>query len=561
MISRRQLLAGLGAAATVTLLDPAALLAATPGSVYTPITPQRLVDTRIRQGGRRVNAGGTLIIPTSKIAPDAAAVVVNIVAVQPGNPGFITAYPNGATSLPNASNLNYSAGQNRANLATVRVGNGAINLYSHAGCDLVVDIVGYWTAAAGPTREGRLITQVPARAYDSRNGRKHTAGEWRTITLPTVPAGATAAVINLTVTQTDTWGHAAALPHNADTNIPPGVSSINWASASTVANQTIVPLSGDNRIRVFTHSAAQVIVDVAGYITGSNWPASTDGQLVTLPAPVRMCDTRTANSPLGDSIRLWGGWHMTVPLLDRGGIPGRGVAGVVGNITIVDAHDRTHLTAYPAGYWADSTSVNNADRAGQTCANHHIAAVGTAGLGIYNHNGSHIVYDVMGWIRGATLPTPRQPTRTQDMPAIAAWPLTVTIPKLGVRLPIAADATDRTLDTGVAGWIPGTAWPGKTTGETHLLAHRTSAGGPFRHINLLTAGDIVVVEGDRRRVEYRVEGWRIDPADKYFADVKTAKDRGPATLALAACSRTDGQPTDTNYRIVVICRQISIRNT
>ncbi len=63
--------------------------------------------------------------------------------------GFATLFP-GGTSLPLASNLNYSAGTVAPNAFIVGVGSdGTYNLYSLSGGNFIIDISGYFAAGTG----------------------------------------------------------------------------------------------------------------------------------------------------------------------------------------------------------------------------------------------------------------------------------------------------------------------------------------------------------------------------------------------------------------------------
>ena len=97
------------------------------GTGFKGITPQRLVDTR---GGHRVHpilgrtGAGPLVVPmgTSPGVPaDASGAVLNVTVVGPAAPGFLTVYPC-SSPLPNASNVNFGAGDVRPNLVAVRIG-------------------------------------------------------------------------------------------------------------------------------------------------------------------------------------------------------------------------------------------------------------------------------------------------------------------------------------------------------------------------------------------------------------------------------------------------------
>ncbi|WP_441250648.1 N-acetylmuramoyl-L-alanine amidase [Kitasatospora sp. McL0602] len=126
----------------------------TPGgaSKFTSAGPSRLLDTRLGVGAAKAKVGpgsnvalqvsGRAGLPTSGVK----AVVLNVTAVAPTAGGFVTVYPDG-TSLPTASNLNFTAGQVIPNLVVVPVGaNGKVDLYNKFGAvDLVADITGYYT--------------------------------------------------------------------------------------------------------------------------------------------------------------------------------------------------------------------------------------------------------------------------------------------------------------------------------------------------------------------------------------------------------------------------------
>jgi len=117
-----------------------------PGSGgFVAISPTRVLDSRfggicLGSGGGAVPFAGFFGVPT-----DAAAVAVNVTAVLPTGPGFLTVWP-GATARPVASTLNFVTGQVVSNLASVRIGaDGTVSGYTNNGCpNLVVDLYGYY---------------------------------------------------------------------------------------------------------------------------------------------------------------------------------------------------------------------------------------------------------------------------------------------------------------------------------------------------------------------------------------------------------------------------------
>jgi len=119
------------------------------GDRYTPVTPSRVVDTRVALGAAgRVGAGQVLSVGLLGAAGVPAAGVdsltFNLTAADPGAAGYLSAYPCGG-SPPNASNVNYAAGRAAANLVTVPVGDGGkVCVLSYAASDVVVDVSGYF---------------------------------------------------------------------------------------------------------------------------------------------------------------------------------------------------------------------------------------------------------------------------------------------------------------------------------------------------------------------------------------------------------------------------------
>ena len=119
-----------------------------PVSMYT-LAPCRVVDTRtispppLADHGTRIltMVGGTCGVPAT-----ARAIVLNVTAVAPEAPGFLTLYP-GDQDRPEASTLNFSRGQVRANNAIVPLGaDGTLAIFngSAGAAHVIVDVVGYF---------------------------------------------------------------------------------------------------------------------------------------------------------------------------------------------------------------------------------------------------------------------------------------------------------------------------------------------------------------------------------------------------------------------------------
>jgi hypothetical protein len=101
--------------------------------------------------------------------------------------------------------------------------------------------------------------------YDTRTGAgKLQPGEVRVVNVG-APAVARAAVINLTVTETEAAGFVAAFAANIDW---PGNSSINWSSPNqNIANGVICPLDSSGTIKIRGGVApTHVVIDTEGYL-------------------------------------------------------------------------------------------------------------------------------------------------------------------------------------------------------------------------------------------------------------------------------------------------------
>ncbi len=132
--------------------------------VFVPVTPCRIIDTRVAGGAIAANTargfdvtavssytfqGGDASNCNVGASGSFAAAVINFTVVTPSAAGYITAFPFGA-SQPVAATVNYTAGDIRGNLATVKLDQGAsaneLSVYTFAQTHLVADIVGYFIA-------------------------------------------------------------------------------------------------------------------------------------------------------------------------------------------------------------------------------------------------------------------------------------------------------------------------------------------------------------------------------------------------------------------------------
>jgi hypothetical protein len=376
-----------------------------PPSVYTAVTPVRLLDTR--NTGQTLGGGGSLnlAIGGTSVPANATAVVINVTAVNQTTAGAFIVFPTGA-ALPVASNLNWVAYQTVPNLVSVGLGTGGqVTIYNGAGsADAVVDLEGYYAPSGGGTA-GQYVPVVPARITDTRLGSGQpnaglTLGSGAILDVQVtgaggIPAtGVSAVVMNVTATNTTAAGFVTVYPKGASL---PLASNLNWMPSVTVPNRVMVPVGTGGKVSFHNGSGSvDLIVDVNGYFTDS----TGTGASFTPLTPTRIVDTRYGtggfSSPVGQ------GATIVVTVAGNGGVPtiasGTPPKAVVLNVTVEGATAASDLRVWPDGTSPPMASDLNFVR-GQTVPNLVIVKLSAAGkIDIINDFGStSVIVDVVGW--------------------------------------------------------------------------------------------------------------------------------------------------------------------
>jgi hypothetical protein len=368
-----------------------------PPAAYTAVTPVRLLDTR--NGGSPLGAGGVRNLTVVGVTPGApagaSAVVLNVTVTNTTAASFLTVYPTGAAQ-PLASSLNWAAGTTIPGLVTVPVGaGGAITMFNAVGAtDVVVDLEGYFAAPSGSA--GGEVALTPARITDTRTGSGkpnagNTLGVGGTVTVQVtgaggVPAsGASAAILNITVTNTSAAGALTVWPTGA---VRPLASNLNWVAGQTAPNRVFVPVGSGGQVSIFNFAGStDVVVDVSGYFTD----ATASGKLFTAVSPLRLVDTRLTGQTLGT------GGSFILQVSGVAGVPS-GASAVVLNVTVTNTNAPSFLVEYPSTVGLPTASDLNWV-GGQTVANMAVASLGTTGaITFYNGVGSSdVVVDLAGW--------------------------------------------------------------------------------------------------------------------------------------------------------------------
>ncbi len=156
---------------------------------------------------------------------------------------------------------------------------------------------------------------------------------WRLPVTVQAPAGATAALVNITLTGATTPGYVTAEDCGAVTQPARQWSNGNFGNGQTVANLSVVPIDANGRFCLYESSAVHSIVDVQGFFVPSTQPGAAGFVDV---AQQRVLDTRTAG------VRLPG---LAPTALDNlAGIP-VGATAVMLNATVVAPIAPGYLTA------------------------------------------------------------------------------------------------------------------------------------------------------------------------------------------------------------------------
>ena len=359
---------------------------------FVGLTPARLLDTR--EGIGAIGQGATLTLQVAGaggVPGGAVAAVLNVTAVMSSAPSFLTVWP-ADVARPNTSSLNTVGNDVVPNLVISKLSaGGAVNIFNFAGqTDCVVDVVGYFAEGSG----SRFTSLSPARILDTREGLgapRGAIGQGQSIDLAVAGAGGVAGdadsvVINLTVTEPTASGFITAWPTGA---ARPTASNLNFEPNQTVPNLVVAKLGAGGVLSLFNSSGStHLIADVLGY-----FQADGAARLVALP-PARLMDTRSDNGVEQPVTQT----PVTLPVVNRGGVPASGVSGVVLNVTATAGTASGFVTVYPSGEARPNASNLNTV-GGMTRANLVIAKVGGDGaVSLFNSAGAqHLVVDVVGY--------------------------------------------------------------------------------------------------------------------------------------------------------------------
>ncbi len=243
------------------------------GSGFTPVTPDRLYDTR-DPGHQRLAAGQQLVLKVAGSTPgapsNAGAVALNLTAIGPDGPGWMRVSPCGrrrCRHLVDQLRTRRGASQHRRHPGR-RERHGVHREQRRA--DFALDLMGYFATGSGY----QFQPLAPVRMFDSRlptgdlNKSTNTspvgAGTSRQAQDRRRAGGALhreAASVNITAVDAGQATHITAYPCGT----LPDSSNLNLAPAQAVtANGAMVKLSSAGELCLYTKNRAHFIVDING---------------------------------------------------------------------------------------------------------------------------------------------------------------------------------------------------------------------------------------------------------------------------------------------------------
>jgi hypothetical protein len=419
---------------------------------YVPLTPFRIMDTRSGHCGVHtcgaLGAGQTLPLQITgySVPANATAVVLNVLAVNGSAASLLTVSPSG-TGRPLASNLNFNAHVNIANLVTVALGQNSasdtqreVNIFNAVGTvNVVVDIEGYFVPQASSNPAGEFHAIAPLRVCDTRakqpaNGcnQGHSTdnqigpGQVLKVKVSGIPSGvggsaasiptdgtAGAAVLNLTAvagTQATWLSVFPTQPNGTCLTSVPASSTINVSAGGAEANRVMARLgpshSGGLNTDVCVYNAAgtiNVVLDASGWFGSATGSPPTGAQYQAI-GPTRICDTRSGTGTLCSGHQLTSGGTQLVRVAGVGGIPGSGAVAIIANLTAVGGSQSTYLTVYPADVSPKPNASDVNLNPGIALPNLVVVGLATGAhpgdVNLFNAMGSiNAVLDVDGWFQ------------------------------------------------------------------------------------------------------------------------------------------------------------------
>jgi hypothetical protein len=373
-------------------------------SFFRPITPGRLYDSRVNTPvseaifGREgpISTGTVRTIKATEqlnVPAQATAIMANITVVNAQGGGNLRAFPANLNDV-NTATVNWynsSTGPGPRVVANFIIlsldSTGSFKVAVTGTTDFIVDVTGY--LLNNPNGAGvykPLNTGTNPRLYDSRpagtrntaitgqgTGLLKTGQPARTLKisgtggLQSIPASASAVIVNVTAVDSEGGGYFTIYPGSSTV---PKVSNVNWQNWRTagtniprdVANMAVVPLNTNGEISIIaggtTDSGANIVIDVLGYIDTAI--GSSSGFYLPLSTQLRLYDSRATEPTYLGSLE-----KGTLASQTTRAIQGNGVLSVpttaksvLIRISTVEVGGGGFFALYPAEPYLGNSNVN-----------------------------------------------------------------------------------------------------------------------------------------------------------------------------------------------------------
>jgi hypothetical protein len=326
-----------------------------PATTFHPITPTRILDTRVGNGlsGYLSNRAPRLFQVTGRGGvPNDPATVVAVTGIltttKSTAKGYLAIGPV-FTGSPAFSTLNFPAGDDRANNVAVALdslGRLSIVFVGPGKTHAVFDVTGYFTADTTGATFYPLAD--PKRLLDSRlagQGGKFATNVARKFAVAGrggVPSGALAVTGNFTLVRPTSRGWAFVGPSVPANPATQNCSTVNSVPGDTRADGVTVKLAGDGSLSAVwvgtSGSTADLLFDVTGY-----YVQGTSGATFVPIEPTRLVDTRV-NLPLQGPINR--ATAVSVMVRGRAGTS-KTTTGIAGNLTVTAQTYLGYMTVAP----------------------------------------------------------------------------------------------------------------------------------------------------------------------------------------------------------------------
>jgi len=272
---------------------------------FNTVAPTRIWDTRITGTpvtGLQPMTSIRLRLPPG-VAADARAIAINVTAIGAPQAGFLSLRPAAMPSTITSFMSLDGSGRPLAASVIAPVSSSGFVITTTGGGHVIVDFVGWFTGPSGVDDDaGLFVAHPPKRLVDSRRDGPRV---WPSGTVEAaIDVDAAAIVTNVTIDRAD--GHGFVTAYAAGTPLP-SASTVNASDINdTIANFAITPTS-DRGTAYFSDAGADLIVEIAGYFTGS--PSTA-----TLPPPPNV-QPPSRTLLVGDSTLAAVRWYRTTGAL------------------------------------------------------------------------------------------------------------------------------------------------------------------------------------------------------------------------------------------------------